>query len=161
MRSTTVLAATPEIPIGLKLDFSLRGDAVEARWTPTIPYEGYPGVIHGGIQATLLDEVAGWFIMAVAGVTGVTRELSLKYIRPARTEDGPFTITARETQADATSPGDSDRPARRRGMRVSAEITNAAGEVCTEAEGAFAVFSEKVSRDRFGFAGRGSLLEGN
>jgi len=48
-------------PIGLKLDFYEDHEANQVRVEITVPevFQGYPGVVHGGIVAALLDEVAG------------------------------------------------------------------------------------------------------
>jgi acyl-coenzyme A thioesterase PaaI-like protein len=48
-------------PIGLKLDFYEDHEANQVRVEITVPeiYQGYPGVVHGGIVAAMLDEVAG------------------------------------------------------------------------------------------------------
>ena len=47
-------------PIGLNLSFYLTGPGeVTAEYTVPYDYEGYPGVVHGGIVAAMLDEVCG------------------------------------------------------------------------------------------------------
>jgi uncharacterized protein (TIGR00369 family) len=43
-------------PAGLQLTFREEGDAVVADFTPDARFQGFPGVVHGGILATLLDE---------------------------------------------------------------------------------------------------------
>jgi uncharacterized protein (TIGR00369 family) len=50
--------------VGLKLAFYETGpDEVAATYTPSQDYEGYPGVLHGGIVASILDEVGGRVVM--------------------------------------------------------------------------------------------------
>ncbi len=51
---------SPFNEIGLQLDFWEDGDYLVAKWQPRKSLEGWMGVLHGGIQATLLDEIAGW-----------------------------------------------------------------------------------------------------
>lgn len=46
-------------PRGLGLQFFEDGDEVVARTTLDDSFSSYPGVVHGGIIATLLDEVMG------------------------------------------------------------------------------------------------------
>lgn len=49
-----------ENPIGLHLNFYDDGaDTVCTEFTPDDRYQGYPGIMHGGILATVLDEVVG------------------------------------------------------------------------------------------------------
>jgi acyl-coenzyme A thioesterase PaaI-like protein len=85
---------------------------------------GAPGVIHGGIQATLLDEVMGHAIHAVDGdpeLDVVTVDFSLRYRRPAPTAVA-LTIRARLERAEG------------RDFYVSGEIVSPDGEVLTTAE---------------------------
>ena len=44
-------------------------------------FEGWAGVAHGGILATMLDEVMGW-TMAADDEWGVTARLNLSYLKP-------------------------------------------------------------------------------
>jgi acyl-coenzyme A thioesterase PaaI-like protein len=47
-------------PIGLQLgDIRREGDEVHATLHPRPEYQGYPGVLHGGLSATALDEASG------------------------------------------------------------------------------------------------------
>lgn len=46
-------------PIGLHLDFWMDGDRVWTDFTPGVAHQGYPGVMHGGLLATILDETMG------------------------------------------------------------------------------------------------------
>jgi acyl-coenzyme A thioesterase PaaI-like protein len=43
-------------PIGLRLRFRGEGDTVRAEFTPGPHYQGYDGVVHGGIVAAALDD---------------------------------------------------------------------------------------------------------
>ncbi|HEY5572709.1 MAG TPA: PaaI family thioesterase [Anaerolineales bacterium] len=47
-------------PVGLKLRFYETGPGeITAEYTTPEHFQGYPGVVHGGIVAAMLDEVAG------------------------------------------------------------------------------------------------------
>jgi len=49
-----------ENPVGLKLDFyETAPGEVTVHYTAPDHFQGYPGVLHGGIAATILDETAG------------------------------------------------------------------------------------------------------
>ncbi len=53
-------------PIGLKLRFDLTAPGeVTALYTVPEQYQGYPGVVHGGIVAAMLDEVCGRVHMGI------------------------------------------------------------------------------------------------
>jgi acyl-coenzyme A thioesterase PaaI-like protein len=54
-------------PIGLHLRFSYGEGTAEARFTPEQVHEGYPGLMHGGLVATLLDEAMAHAVIAAHG----------------------------------------------------------------------------------------------
>lgn len=71
-----------ENPIGLKLSFyENEGGQVIAHFTPGEEHQGYPGVLHGGITATLLDEAAGRVVTSL-GLWMVTAKLEIRYRKP-------------------------------------------------------------------------------
>ncbi len=55
---------SPDNPRGLGLEVHPRdeGEGVEATYTPHEDLQGPPGILHGGLQAALLDDVAVWAI---------------------------------------------------------------------------------------------------
>ena len=70
---------------GLKTAFyALENGELAAVFTPEDIHQGYPGRLHGGIAASVLDETMGRAIAVSAGGTvwGVTVDLSLKYRKP-------------------------------------------------------------------------------
>jgi uncharacterized protein (TIGR00369 family) len=131
----------PNNPIGLRLTFTRDGDEVSAEWTPRPDLEGYPGVIHGGILATLADEIGGWYGLAVLGRAGVTRELSIQYQSPARSSDGPFRIAAQCAESDEKS------------ADIDVTVSSASGAVCATARVTYALFSDALARKRLSFPG--------
>lgn len=70
---------------GLKAAFyNLETGEVVAKFTPREEHQGYPGRLHGGIAASVLDEVIGRAVnpQGLAAVWGVTVELTVKYRKP-------------------------------------------------------------------------------
>ncbi len=47
-------------PAGLNLTFRTADSCAVTAWRPREEHCGYPGVVHGGIIATVLDEAMGW-----------------------------------------------------------------------------------------------------
>ena len=69
-------------PIGLRLRFEHDGDTVRAEFTPGPHYQGYAGLLHGGIVAAALDDaMANLFRMR--GRETVTARLEIRYRREA------------------------------------------------------------------------------
>jgi uncharacterized protein (TIGR00369 family) len=71
----------------LQLDFYDYGDYVESEWIANKNYEGWHGVVHGGIVATLLDEVGSWVIISKIGRAGMTVELNVRYHKKISTNE--------------------------------------------------------------------------
>ncbi|MDX9800432.1 MAG: PaaI family thioesterase [Spirochaetia bacterium] len=74
-----------ENQLGLKTTFySLDNGELAARFTARDEHQGYPGRLHGGIAASILDETIGRAIAVPSGKTvwGVTVDISLKYRKP-------------------------------------------------------------------------------
>jgi uncharacterized protein (TIGR00369 family) len=69
---------------GLKLVFYETGPAeVTATYTPPDQFQGYPGLLHGGIVASLLDEVGGRVVMIGDHKHFMlTAKMEVKYRRP-------------------------------------------------------------------------------
>ena len=83
-------------PIGLKLSFSKDGDTCRAEFTPSKAYQGWPGVVHGGILNCMLDEAMSNAVYA-EGVTCLTASMTTRLRQPVEVEV-PLVITARITR---------------------------------------------------------------
>jgi uncharacterized protein (TIGR00369 family) len=72
-----------ENPIGLKAAFIVDAEKQSAEATLTIPddFQGWQGVVHGGIISALLDEAAIYACRSRAEFA-VTAELSVKFLKP-------------------------------------------------------------------------------
>ena len=81
-----------ENPIGLHLDFWMDGEQVWTEFTPRPEHQGWPGVLHGGLMATLLDETMGR-AAALKGLWMVTAKMELTYRKPVPLGQ-PLKITA-------------------------------------------------------------------
>ena len=82
-------------PIGLKLTFHEEGDEYIATFVADPAHQGYAGVVHGGILATLLDEIMARYVWVKAG-PAATAKLEIRYRRPAPTGQ-PIEIRGRIT----------------------------------------------------------------
>ena len=111
-----------ENPAGLKLAFYATGPGeVQSEITFPDHYQGYPGITHGGIVASVLDETGGRAMMDDPRHFMVTAQLNVRYRKPVPTETS---LVARGW-------------AGKRNGRVSeahSEIQSLDGEVLAEAE---------------------------
>ena len=76
---------SPRNPHGLQLKFWRTDQGCYTRCAIPDHLCGWDGIVHGGILATLLDEVGGWTLIAQLGRLGVTGSLSVRYVRPVHT----------------------------------------------------------------------------
>jgi acyl-coenzyme A thioesterase PaaI-like protein len=82
-------------PIGLKLKFVREGDAVKAEFTPDKAYQGWPGLLHGGILGCLLDEAMS-HAAYTTGSTCLTASITIRQRQPIKVTE-PLVVTARIT----------------------------------------------------------------
>ncbi len=83
-------------PIGLKLSFIKNGDTIRTEFTPDKTHQGWPGLLHGGILGTLLDEAMSNIVYAT-GNTCLTASIDIRIRQPIKVEV-PLVITARITR---------------------------------------------------------------
>ncbi len=119
-------ACGPYSAHGLKMRFDVRtDDSVESRVVLEEAFQGWRGVAHGGIVATLLDEAMA-HAAAARDYLGVTAELRLRFRAPVPLAQ-PLVVRGKvEWQ-------------RRQVLGVSASVANEDGAVLANAEGRFVV----------------------
>lgn len=78
---------------GLQLVFRREGDTILTEFTPDVRFQGFPGVVHGGILATLLDETLSRTATA-EGRWMMTGRLEIRY-RNAAPVGRTLRVTAR------------------------------------------------------------------
>jgi uncharacterized protein (TIGR00369 family) len=89
--SRTCFLCGRQNPIGLKMEWYSDPEAKQVRATVTVPqhFNSYPGVVHGGIVAALLDETSGRSLLLDGDTDSnlmVTLKLEVKYRRPVPTD---------------------------------------------------------------------------
>jgi uncharacterized protein (TIGR00369 family) len=110
---------------GLRLSYRRTSEAsVECEYTVPEKFRGAEGIVHGGIQATLLDEVMG--LAAHSSLRNephkiVTVDFRVRYRRPT-TIGTPLLIRGRVDRVEDSN------------MHLTGEIVDADGEVLTEGE---------------------------
>lgn len=88
MNDYNCFACGPDHPFGLHMEFDYDPDThtVSSLIRPGSLFDGFPGILHGGIQATLLDEIAFWGVLARHGKSGLTKDLQLNYRKKCPTD---------------------------------------------------------------------------
>lgn len=111
-------------PVGLHLIFVEKTPGeVTAEVTLPAHYQGYPGIVHGGIIAAMLDEVAGRSQMNMLGQTNFmfTLKLDVRYRKNVPTGQ-PLKLVGKALER------------RNRSATAHGAIYNQAGELLAEAD---------------------------
>ena len=88
-----VVCGQPEPP-GLGLAFEVADDgSVSATFDCAAAFEGYPGMLHGGVISAIADGAMTNCLFA-RGVVAVTAELNVRFRHPVEL-GAPLTVTAR------------------------------------------------------------------
>ncbi len=105
IRDDYCFACGKKNPYGLKLDIKTSDDGrSEVEFVPAREYQGYGGILHGGIAATLLDELMVYAAFGL-GKPVVTVKLTVKYRKPVpvgrriRVEAEVVNVSGRKVQA--------------------------------------------------------------
>ena len=119
---------------GLRMQFleSSNGELM-CRWTPQHRFDGWPGIVHGGIQCTLMDEMAAWVVLHDLKVSGVTARLDTKFLKPLSSRTLSIVIKGKLEKNN------------HRLAWVDVWIENAEGERCAEAKALYYTFSREDS----------------
>jgi uncharacterized protein (TIGR00369 family) len=69
---------------GLKIRFETDGSVVRAKFVPRPEHIGFKQTVHGGIIATLLDEIMVWSCAVQTHRFAYCAELNVRFLRPLR-----------------------------------------------------------------------------
>lgn len=128
----------PDNEHGLRLEFFEDGDDVVATWKPEPCYQGWLDTLHGGIQSTLMDELAGWVVFRKLQTAGVTSRLDARFLKSISTNEPFLTIRGRIKEQ------------KRAAVFIETEIYDSKGELCTRADIVyFAMPKERAEKDFF------------
>ncbi|MDP2889664.1 MAG: PaaI family thioesterase, partial [Bacteroidota bacterium] len=132
---------SPHNEFGLHLEFWEDGDEVVSYWKPRPILQSYPKVVHGGIQSTLLDEIAGWLVYVKCGTVGLTAEMKVRFKRPLMIDEGQVTIRAKLLERN------------RRVATIQAQLIDSSGKTCAEAELRYFLVPETEAREKYHYPG--------
>jgi len=102
------------------MDFTEAGEEIVSSWEPRQHFQGYLNVLHGGIQATLMDEIASWFVYVKLKSAGVTSKAEIRYFKPLFVDHGKLAIRASLGRM------------RRNLADINVKIFNESSELCSE-----------------------------
>jgi uncharacterized protein (TIGR00369 family) len=125
-----------ENPAGLRLPFRKDDSGgSRAEYVALPEHAGWPGIVHGGLLFTLMDEAVAW-ACTYAGSRCMTAKVEARFRAPAHV-GAPFVITGRVTHTA------------RRALRAHAEIRRGgdAGQLIAELDAMMAIAPAKGPED--------------
>lgn len=134
---------SPHNPIGLKLEFWFdeTNQTIETRWNPLEFLQGYPNVLHGGIQSTLMDEVASWAVYVLVETGGVTSKLEVKFLKPVLISNGEITVKASLISKE------------KRFANFKTELFDGNNELCSEAMVQYFIYPQELAIKKLNYPG--------
>ena len=136
---------SPFNEIGLQLEFWENDDELIAKWQPRKSLEGWSNVVHGGIQAALLDELAGWIVLIKMKTAGVTSVLNVKYHKPVNISKGEITVKGRIVESD------------RKTATINAVLYDGENVECATAEIVYYCLPENLAKAKYHYPGHSSF----
>lgn len=114
----------PTNAVGLQLLFEQTGDRCSTRVRLGSDYESFPGIVHGGIVAAVIDETMAQTVYRSGRVAAFTIGLRIRYGRPMETD------VEHLAYAEITSRDDCS-------VRVSGRIELPSGDLVATGDGTF------------------------
>jgi uncharacterized protein (TIGR00369 family) len=134
MEGYNCFGCSPDNPLGLQLNFVEEGDELVSVWKPKSFLQGYRNVLHGGIQATLMDEIASWVVYVKLGTSGVTSNMNVRYHNPVYVTDSFLTVRAKVKEL------------RRNLADIEVKLFNSENKLCAHSVITYFTFSKENSR---------------
>jgi len=111
-------------PAGLNQRFETDGNIVRARFVPRAEHVGFKATVHGGLIATLLDEIMVWACAVRTKKFAFCAEMTVRFLNPLK--PGQEVFATGELVQD-----------RRRMFEAKAEIRDGAGTLFATATGKY------------------------
>lgn len=132
---------SPNNTNGLAMTFIEQEDTIMSYWTPKEHFSGFLGVLHGGIQATLHDEIASWVVFIKLRTAGYTADLSIKYLNPVLISKGAIKLVSRLEKLEGNF------------ATMHTELFDGAGKLCSESKVKYFIVPEHIAQKKFAYPG--------
>lgn len=132
---------SPNNPHGLKMEFIEEKDIVLSYWKPDPQYQGFKDFLHGGIQSTLMDEIASWTVFVKCKTAGFTTSMNIKFKKPVSIKDGEIKIVSKLLGIN------------KRIAEIQTEIYNSREELCSMGTVNYFIYAEEQAREKLNYPG--------
>jgi len=142
-------ACSPTNPSGLHMEFYQDGDEIVSKWDPGEHYQGFHDILHGGIQATMMDEIASWVVFMMFDTAGMTYQLNTRFRKPVLISRGLVTVRASLVQRNKSI------------AEIEARLYDGENNLCAEGTANYFVMPREKAVKELNFPGREAFLKQN
>jgi acyl-coenzyme A thioesterase PaaI-like protein len=143
MEGYNCFACSPGNAQGLGMAFFEEGEELLCSWEPRREFAGYSGIVHGGIQATMHDEIASWVVYVKLSTAGFTERLEMDYRNPVRLDSGTLSLRSRLDRVEGN----------RAFIRTS--LFDGKGKLGSESLAIYFTLPQHIARKRMAFPSEG------
>jgi len=140
-------ACSPDNSVGLQMEFYENGDEIISAWVPDKKFEGYYNILHGGIQSTLMDEIASWAVQVKIKTAGVTFKMGVTLKKPVYITNNKIHLKAvigKQVKNFVT---------------VHVDLMDDQKNLCATGEIIYYIFPDKIAREQFHYPGHEIFFE--
>lgn len=137
---------SPSNPDGLRMEFWETDTGVRSIWQPDGRFEGYNSVLHGGIQATMMDEIASWHVFVKLRTAGVTAGMNVEFRAPVFTNRGPLRLDTTLAEMEKNV------------AHIRVELRNADDVLRASAVCRYFTYPEKLAKKRLAYPGYAAFV---
>ncbi len=131
----------PQNKNGLQMEFYEDGDEVVSLWDAPDHFQGYNYILHGGVRATLIDELAAWVVFIKLKTAGYTTKLEVNYSGAVYTNRGQISLRGRL------------REMRKNIAVVDVDLYDENGAAVTSGTAEYFTIPEKIARKKMMYPG--------
>ena len=139
-------ACSPTNPAGLHMEFYKDGDEIVSKWDPGEHYQGFHDILHGGIQSTMMDEIASWVVFINIDTAGMTYQLNVRFRKPVFISKGIVTVRASLVKQQ------------KRIAEIEARLYDGENRLCAEGVANYFVMPREKAVKELNYPGREAFL---
>ena len=132
---------SPHNENGLQMEFFEDGNEVISFWEPKEFLQGWGTILHGGIQATLMDEIASWTVFIKLETAGVTTKIETYYKRPVLLNQEKIVLRAKVKEVVEGV------------ANIHVRLFDSKEHMCTEGYIFYKVFTKEKARTKLNYPG--------
>ena len=137
---------SPTNPYGLRMEFFKEEEEILCLWNPDEHFQGFHDILHGGIQSTMMDEIASWVVFVFLDTAGVTYQLNTRFRKPVNISRGTITLRAKLVKQE------------KRLAEIEASLYDGEGTLCSESRLHYFVMPREKAVSEMHFPGKEAFL---